>query len=508
MVFSITTDDASRSFGYQFLSSIVSTFAGFIFYLYIVHFYPPQIAGVAAMLSAITNLVPLAFSLNLGAGIQHYISYYIGSGEISSIRRIIRKFSMIAVLLSIMSLIFLWFFAPYIDTFFFHNTAYTEYIKLLSFGSIAFVSNSILGSVINGLQKFRLSGLIGIFSSILTYSITIAMLAVFQSPLFIVIGWIIGYSATTCIMAFYVFALSKNIPSSGASASTISPVVSYSLPLFVAALVGTSAMYVDRFVVSFFLNLSLLGIYNFSLLVVTVFGLLTGPFSTVLFSKLSEVYSKEGRYRVKEYASTAAGLLMMMFLPLALIVAAISRSVLTFLAGPAYVLAWAPLTTILIVHSIFVPNSVIGVSLQATRRTRIFFLISSLSLIFNFLFSILLIPRFGIEGAAIGYSSMYFVRFIFLYYFGRRFDTFSLDYVKALKTMLSGLSVFAVLFAFQTYFGYSPLRMFAYIFIGLILYAFMVKMLRTFSASDMDLLTKILPKGFNLKGLIRFILLR
>ena len=52
---------------------------------------------------------------------------------------------------------------------------------------------------------------------------------------------------------------------SGAKAVSVRTIIDYSLPLFISSLMGYGATYVDRFTVSFFLNLSEMGIYNFSL---------------------------------------------------------------------------------------------------------------------------------------------------------------------------------------------------------------------------------------------------
>ena len=70
----------------------------------------------------------------------------------------------------------------------------------------------------------------------------------------------------------------------------IAPVFRYSFPIFLASLVGIGSTYVDRFVVSYLLNLSLPGIYNFALLISSAIGFIVGPFTTILLPKLSEMY--------------------------------------------------------------------------------------------------------------------------------------------------------------------------------------------------------------------------
>lgn len=502
------TGEVGSSLGYQYLYSIISLLMGFGFYIFAVHFYPTQIVGLFAMLSALTALLAAIFSLNLGSGIQHFISYYIGSGDLSSIKKLVRKFSIIIVILSVAAFLFLWFSAPLLDTSFFHVAAYTEYIRLLGFGAIAMVSNNLLNSIVLGLQRFKANALIGIFSSIFTYSLIIAMLAILQSPILVVIGWIIGYSTTTCVLLIYVISRLRKIRLVVEGKISTTPVIWYSLPLLFSSIVGTSATYADRFIAAFFLNLSQIGIYNFALLIVSAFGIISAPFFTILFPKLSELYGKKEYERLKYYNSKAIELLMAVYLPIAFIAAAISRSLLSFLAGSAYLFAWIPVTIILVFNAVFISAGVIGLSLQATRKTSIFLYSSSVSLLTNLAISVLLIPRFGIEGAAIGFSSLYAVRFSVMLYFGRKYSIVYFEMTKISKIFGSAFVVFLVLFLLQTGLGYTPLKMFAYIILGLIIYMLLLKALKTFNDDDIGLFLDFAPKNLSLKRMMRIMLTR
>ena len=87
--------------------------------------------------------------------------------------------------------------------------------------------------------------------------------------------------------------------------------------------------------------------------------------------------------------------------------------------------------------------------MQIIRKTKIFLLSSSLALISNFIISILLIPRFGINGAAVGFSSIYVLSFAVTYYYSRKYETTYFEKGKIAKIMLSGAVMFSVVFASQ-----------------------------------------------------------
>ena len=133
---------------------------------------------------------------------------------------------------------------------------------------------------------------------------------------------------------------------------------------------------------------------------------------------------------------------------------------------------------------------------------------SSLALISNFIFSILLIPKFGINGAAVGFSSIYVMTFIVTYYYARKYKTVYFEKAKIAKIIVSGIIMFSVVFALQMHFWYSPLKMFAYIILGFVIYAVLVRVLGTFSAGDIDMFMKIMPRGLNIRVLLRKILVK
>ncbi|MGC8699352.1 MAG: hypothetical protein ACP5RE_04170, partial [Candidatus Acidifodinimicrobium sp.] len=58
----------------QYLNSITFVLAGFIFYIYVIHFYSSELVGTVALLLAIVSLLNIFFSLGIGTGMQHYLS--------------------------------------------------------------------------------------------------------------------------------------------------------------------------------------------------------------------------------------------------------------------------------------------------------------------------------------------------------------------------------------------------------------------------------------------------
>ena len=249
--------------------------------------------------------------------------------------------------------------------------------------------------------------------------------------------------------------------------------------------------------VSFFLSLSELGIYNFSLLIVSALGILTVPFSSVLLSKLSEFYGKDDFGSFKIYTEKAVEIIVAFYTPIALLVAALSQSILLFLANRNYLLGTFPITTILLVSSITVSVNIYIVTLQAIRKTRVFIISSAFALLSNFSLSVLLIPRLGIEGAAIGYASLNIVSFLIVLYFSIKYGTFSFDKVKMAKIYSSGFLMFFLMFIIQDRLGFSILKLFTYLVTGIGVYLFLIRVMGVFTESDIDTFLVLIPERFH-----------
>ena len=70
-------EEISGGIFFQYVNSIALVLAGFVFYIYIIHFYPSDLVGTVALLIAITSLLNIFFSLGLGYGLQHFVSYHL-----------------------------------------------------------------------------------------------------------------------------------------------------------------------------------------------------------------------------------------------------------------------------------------------------------------------------------------------------------------------------------------------------------------------------------------------
>jgi O-antigen/teichoic acid export membrane protein len=489
-------DTTLRGAYWQYISSISLVLIGGLFYIFLIHFYTTQIVGVFSLLSAITYLFSTIFTLGLLPGIQHFISYHLGRGEDGTIKLLFRKFSIIGLTLSLLGFVTLWFLSPVLSTLFFHTHAYLSYLRLIDVQLFPMIFLTFLLSILLGLQSFRLNGILSLANNIIGYGLIIPLLLLNADPIRIIYAWIIGYYVTTLLGLMLIHTRMKKYRSKGSDNVQLRPILTYSVPMLISGLIGYGAIYVDRFIVSFLLNLSELGIYNFSLLIVNALGLLIGPFGTILFSRLSEFYGRNNMESFRLYSLKVSEILTAVYVPVTLIVASLSPSILLFLANTSYLSGEGPIMIILITSSLTVSANVFAVTIQAIRKTRLFILSSSIALLANFALSLLLIPHYGLNGAAVGYASPGIANFLVIYYFSRKYGTFAFEFKTMLKIYGSGFVMFLLMLLVQDRLGYSILKLFTYIVTGFAVYFFLIRVTGAFSESDIDLFLTMIPQNY------------
>ena len=210
---------------------------------------------------------------------------------------------------------------------------------------------------------------------------------------------------------------------------------------------GTSATYLDRIVVSYFINLSYLGIYNFALIVASAATILVYPVSNLLIPKLSSFFSLDNKMAFKSSIKILLNIVSLVYIPAALGIAALSRPILYIFAGKAYEMAYIPLIIIMFVTSIFIGGMILSSGISSIRETKIFVFSSGLSLLSNLVLSIILIPRFNIIGASISYSSMNAVNFIIVYYYAKKFEIVNYDKFRVIKIWIASIIIFILVFS-------------------------------------------------------------
>ncbi len=414
-------EPVSTSVPWVYLSSLVFLLSGAVFYLYLARILPTYDVGAIVILAAIATIMAVVFSLGIGPGFQHFLSFHLGRSEFGVVRTLVRSAFFFTTILSVASALTTIVLSTIFSDLFFHTRAYAPAIEVLAVYSGLMTANSALQSVLLGLQRFVAYSLVFITGSLASYGLALAFLVLWTGVDSIVAGWALG-AALGCGLAVTAILQTGKARYGGkvglgevGNPNLRRDIMAYSLPLFVWSILTTGATYVDRLVLASVASLASVGVYNYALLIATGSMVVVGPFSTILVSKGSKLFGQQNQEEIRAMTRGATTLIALVYLPIGLGVAALGPFLLRYLVGPGFVSASLPMVVLLVISGIFIPSTILNSIAASTRRTLAFAKAAALALIANVVLSVLLVPSLGMLGAAIGNSSMIWVPFTVFY---------------------------------------------------------------------------------------------
>ena len=272
--------------------------------------------------------------------------------------------------------------------------------------------------------------------------------------------------------------------------------VLYSFPIFFSSIMTTSGTYIDRIIVSYFINLSYLGIYNYALVIASVAAVLTMPISNLLIPKLSEYFSLDDRTGFRNTVRMLLNISSLIYIPGAMGIAAISRITLYIFAGPSYVIAYVPLIIIMFVTSLFIGTVILASAVKSVQKSRVFVFSSGAALLSNIILSIILIPHYNIIGAGIAYSSMTTVNFIIIYTYARKLGISNYDMHTVLKIWAASVMLFIIIFGVQFLVPYNIYSEVLLIILGIGIYLFEIKYMKLIGTEERKFIISVVPSRF------------
>ena len=482
-------------------SAVISMFIfSTLFYFIIAHLLSTTLVGSISLIYALISIFSVFFVIGFSAGIEHFVSFHLSRENYGNVRSIIRKTGLFAIISAVIAYAVIFAIAPYVAIVLFHSTYYTTFIRISGIAISGAILMNIFSSMILGLKQYRVYSLGYLFVNVSSYIIPIALLFIFRTAISVIIGISIADFINAGVYISLLFRSYRFLGKSN-KMEKIEPfatLIIYSLPLFFSSIMTTSGTYMDRIIVSYFINLSYLGIYNYALVIASVAAVLTMPISNLLIPKLSGYFSLDDRSGFRNTVRMLLNISSMIYIPGAMGIAAISRITLYIFAGPSYVIAYIPLIIIMFVTSLFIGTVILASAVKSVQKSRIFVFSSGLALLSNIILSIILIPRFNIIGAGIAYSSMTTVNFAIIYAYARRLKISNYDIKTVIKIWVSSIILFILIFAAQFYLPYNIFSEVFLILAGIAIYLFEIKFMKLMGSPEREFIISIVPSRFSL----------
>lgn len=210
---------------------------------------------------------------------------------------------------------------------------------------------------------------------------------------FIVAVYVTWFFSQYKVMKFFRFKLTMQ-------GREIFSMLKVSFPMMVASSLMLIMGWTDTIMIGIFMDENSVGVYSVALKVATVTSITLMAINSMSAPKFAEFYAKNDMISLQNVVSHASKLIFWTSLPILLICVMFPEFILGIFGHDFKMAAWA-LIVLCIGQFVNAASGSVGYILQMTGKEKVFQKIIVSALLFNVLLNYLLIPRYGINGAAI-----------------------------------------------------------------------------------------------------------
>jgi len=372
-----------------------------------------------------------------------------------------------------------------------------EVLKILSVWFIVIIIPVAFRVTFNGLHDIPIYTLTRVFESLFIFVFAVILIGSF--------GMGISGAASAYVLAFlslaifgfwalrkrhrYVFGKKINIKK-----PLVKKLMLFSLPLFIGGIGGIAISNLDTLMIAKFLSSEQVGLYQAAKPAAQLLAYAMTSLVVILFPMVSEILAKQKFELLKKVIHFLFKFSFILMIPAALIFIAFPHIVITLIFGSKYLGATTALQILTIGVCFSMLYGIFSSIINGMGKTIINMKIAYIMGGSNILASLLLIPRYGIEGAAIAMVLVYAIGFILSVFFVRRLAKFSVPASALLKALIGGIITLFLIAILKEVLALSPLLELFFVMVpAVVFYGMWILATKGLTKNDLYLLARVLP---------------
>jgi O-antigen/teichoic acid export membrane protein len=439
--------------------------------------------------------------------LPRFIPFHLKKNERSAVRSVIDFGALFTFSFGTVLAIATFFLSERLAVTVFHDPRLAPALKIFSFAIPLHGLQQVAQGAIRGFKAAKYEALVfHIGSRIVTITVFLLSLFVIQKLYGAIIAFMAGVLATAIVAIWLIqrkiFINYRSHPRVAVARS----VLSFSWPL---ALTGFTYLFVtktDKLMLGHFLSSKDVGIYMPAVVIASLLDFVNNAFKYRFLPTVSEYFSKNDMIGLEPlYKSTSRWSFMVVY-PIFLLILVFPKELLTLLYGGEY--AGGYMALIVLALGIAV-NDFSGTSaniLVAGGRTRLNLLCEVIAAVTNIVLNVLLIPIFGIIGAAIATAMSYVARNISSLSFCHRYygmHPYSKKYLNIIASGLAAVAIVHIMKIYSPFPWWATMVMLGVLFITIYIAAVLFS--RGLERSDLIILEAIERRtGMKLESLKKF----
>jgi len=364
-----------------------------------------------------------------GAALTRYIPMYDGNAPR------IKEYISVGLICSFISgslfCILLYIFSDAISIYFFHNPEMSSLLKITAF-CFPFIAlqKTVLGAI-NGFRKMNYYAFLNILQNTLVFLLSVVLVVLFKMD---VLGAVLGFVIPTIFTGFVSLFLIKDqiktephflftsrIRIAPNFIATSQEILWFGFFSVLSASVSVLMTNIDSLMIGHFMDPTEVGYYAVAIIFTEGILLIPSSIQTVTTPIIAKHYKKDDYESIIKLikGTMLKTFLLTLFSILLLII--FGRLLITLLFTEEFLPAYIPLIILLAGYGIRAPFTSIGGTLSSIGKVNISFRVNVLSSMINIILNFMLIPLFGLVGAASATSASLIISVAIALYFIRKY---------------------------------------------------------------------------------------
>jgi len=475
-----------------FVMNIFAAFFGYLLRMFLARNLTIAEYGLFYAVFGFVGLFAMFKDLGLGQALAKFIPEFVVKKQYSKIKSAVVSSLILQFISSgIVSLIFV-FFAKWLAEYYFKMAvAYPILLLSIGFYWLSFFENT-YGFIMQGFQKMNYFSFINLFRMVFIFACVFFLFLFKKSVVFVALSYLIYYFFSIFI---YLPLIKKAFPKIFSlkfrwDKKLMKDLFFFGMPVIVSSIGWLILGYTDTAVLTLFRTMKEVGLYNVVLPTVSLLFYFTAAVSTVILPMVSEMWAKKHNEKLKNGLKMIYNYSLVFILPFALLMFVFPEIILNLLFGPQYVVASNALR-IISIGSIFYTIAYINLNIiSGIGQPKITSYIVLAAALFNLVGNFILIPKYGIIGAAITTAIGFFIMLVIsLIYISKKIG-FYFNLFDNLKIIFNNIIFLIIIYLMKNMHLDIYLKIILSFFAGFGVYLILLFLFKLLSFNELNMIKK------------------
>ena len=419
-----------RDSGWAFASLAIAGVIHFILRIFLARYFGAADLGLYTLAFTVYSFGLVVSCFGTDFGVTKYVAE--ADGKLNRINRLVTGGITISFVSGCVMGLILYLASPYISTYFFKMPELTALLRIVSF-AFPFIAleKATLGFLV-GVRRMRLFAFINIIQNILVVVMTMLFALTGQDIKYAVVSLIIPVALLSLIGLFLIRESLSRINVAEYS-MTIKMLLAFGL--FVVLGNGMIAIqtYSDSILLGYFMKDVDVGLYAVAVTLILAVRLPPQAIQVITGPIIALYWGKNEIDKIGDLANRCIKYTAFYALPCTLVLGFLSYDLMKLFFGKDFIDAAFPFQILLVGVVFGAMQTSIGSALASTAYVKKQFMITGITVLSGIILYILLIPPFGITGAAVAASTTMTISALVKLYFSQRLIRIRIDWIWIVK---------------------------------------------------------------------------